>query len=198
MLRRVAVIVEIAAFIVFVVLAVRWAWTQDSWFEPYTVLCGLVTGGLELCRRLFSKEESVKPEVLSPPVAEPISDQERNERYARRKELLQAMRNRLRREKNNIDQLASDPRSAEGDKYTEIYPFELIRDDVRPLTTYDDLEPLASAIIRECERALALPCGGRSVATLFPLLRDLDTVLSRSLHESKVWPDDVRDEAGKH
>ena len=39
-----------------VTLALRWAWTQNAWFEPYTVLCGCMFIGLDLYRRFGSEK----------------------------------------------------------------------------------------------------------------------------------------------
>ncbi len=58
MSKRVATVIEIGTFIVFGLLAVRWAWTQNGWFEPYTVICGFVFIGLELYRRYLAKDEA--------------------------------------------------------------------------------------------------------------------------------------------
>jgi AbiTii len=66
MWKRLSTFVEILAFVAFVILAVRWAWTQSGWFEPYTVLCALVGVGLELCRRLVPESE-VATEGMQPP-----------------------------------------------------------------------------------------------------------------------------------
>ncbi len=58
MLRRVTTVIEVATFIAFVASAVRWAWTQNGWFEPYTAICGVVFVGLELSRRYFARDGS--------------------------------------------------------------------------------------------------------------------------------------------
>jgi len=63
MSKRVAKVTEFRTLALFVILAMRWAWTQNGWFEPYTVLCGCVLIGLELYRRFGSekKGEQAKP-----------------------------------------------------------------------------------------------------------------------------------------
>ncbi len=58
MKKRVASLVEIITFVIFVVLAIRWAVTQNGWFEPYTVICGLVLGGLDLGRRYLGRADA--------------------------------------------------------------------------------------------------------------------------------------------
>ena len=63
MSTRVATVAEIGTLALFVTLALRWAWTQNGWFEPYTVLCGCMFIGLDLYRRfgLEKKRERAKP-----------------------------------------------------------------------------------------------------------------------------------------
>ena len=53
MSRRLTEIIEIAAFLMLAVLVGLWAWTQNGNFEPWTAVCGVVAGGLEIYRRFF-------------------------------------------------------------------------------------------------------------------------------------------------
>jgi hypothetical protein len=64
--RRVAAVIEFATVALFVVLAMRWAWTQNGWFEPYTVICGCVLICLEMYRRSGTKEEAKQAETQPP------------------------------------------------------------------------------------------------------------------------------------
>ena len=189
MSKRVAAIIEALAFLALTFFVVKWVWTQNGWFEPYTALCGVVFGALEIYRRWFAIDE---PDISRIPLQASVdteSAEERADRYRRRKELFQKIRSRLKREKNNLDQLAKDPALGKGDKYTEIYPFELIRDDLRPLASYEEDATLANSIITECERILTLPSGSRNVTELMPMLKGLDARLSQWLNEAKVWSD---------
>jgi hypothetical protein len=65
MLKRVAMVIEIVTFVALVLLAVRWASTQNGWFEPYTVICGCVFIGIELYRRHLAKDETGGRELAS-------------------------------------------------------------------------------------------------------------------------------------
>jgi hypothetical protein len=58
MSRRVATIIEVATFAALAILAVLWVWSKNGNYEPWIVLCGVVTGGLELYRRFVLKEEA--------------------------------------------------------------------------------------------------------------------------------------------
>ena len=65
MSKRVTMVVECGTLALFVMLALRWAWTQNGWFEPYTVLCGCALVAIEFYRRFRSgsqAEESKPPE----------------------------------------------------------------------------------------------------------------------------------------
>ncbi len=62
--KRVAAGVEIATVGLFTALALRWAWTQNGWFEPYTVICGCMLICLELYRRFGM---GIKAEQARPP-----------------------------------------------------------------------------------------------------------------------------------
>lgn len=53
MSRRMTEIIEVAAFLMLAVLVVFWAWSQDGRYEPWTAVCGVVAGGLEIYRRFF-------------------------------------------------------------------------------------------------------------------------------------------------
>jgi hypothetical protein len=56
-----ATVLEIAVAALSVILAIRWAWTQNGWFEPYTVICGCVFVCLEVYRRATAKAEAENP-----------------------------------------------------------------------------------------------------------------------------------------
>lgn len=187
MSKRIVAAIEAIAFFTLTFCVIRWIWTQNGWFEPYTALCGLVFAALEIYRRWFATEERVSAPVPIPSADAAMSSEERADRYRRRKELFQQVRRRLIREKNNLDQLADDPKAAEGEEYTETTPFETIPRDLHPLSTYPEDEKLAQAIIMECQRILTLPSGGRSVDALMPLLHELDPKTAQWSNEAKVW-----------
>jgi hypothetical protein len=50
MTRKVFLITEVAAWTLFIILVARWAGTRDVPYEPWSLLCGGVGCGLELCR----------------------------------------------------------------------------------------------------------------------------------------------------
>jgi hypothetical protein len=51
MRKRAAARIEWGTFCLLVILVIRWAWTQNGWFEPYTAVCACILGGLEIYRR---------------------------------------------------------------------------------------------------------------------------------------------------
>jgi hypothetical protein len=57
--KWIAFLIEAITCIVFVALAVRWAITQNGWFEPYTVICGIVLVCVDLFRRYFDRNEAL-------------------------------------------------------------------------------------------------------------------------------------------
>jgi AbiTii len=59
MSRRIAAVIEIVALILLLSFALRWAWKQEQWFEPYTVICGCVLAGLEWYRRKSAHDKPV-------------------------------------------------------------------------------------------------------------------------------------------
>ena len=63
MSKRVATVIEVGTLALFLLLALRWAWTQNGWFEPYTVLCGCVLIGLELYRRFGLEKKDDRTEL---------------------------------------------------------------------------------------------------------------------------------------
>jgi hypothetical protein len=50
MTRKVFLIIEVAAWSLFIILVARWAGTRDMPYEPWSLLCGGVRCGLELYR----------------------------------------------------------------------------------------------------------------------------------------------------
>lgn len=52
-------LIRITSFTALAVLAVLWARSGDGGYEPWTVICGVVGGGLELGRRYVLRDESV-------------------------------------------------------------------------------------------------------------------------------------------
>jgi hypothetical protein len=58
MLRKVFLIIEVAAWILFIILAARWARTRDVPYEPWSLLCGGVGCGLELYRGSTSNKSA--------------------------------------------------------------------------------------------------------------------------------------------
>jgi hypothetical protein len=50
MARKVVLVIEVAAWTLFIVLVVRWAGSQDGTYEPWSLVCGAVGCGLELYR----------------------------------------------------------------------------------------------------------------------------------------------------
>ena len=54
--KRPTTVIELLTVVLFAVFALRWAWTQDAWYEPYTVICGLVLICLEVYRRFAGKD----------------------------------------------------------------------------------------------------------------------------------------------
>ena len=54
--KRPTTVIEILTVVLFAVFALRWAWTQNGWYEPYTVICGLVLICLEVYRRFGAKD----------------------------------------------------------------------------------------------------------------------------------------------
>ena len=60
--KRPTAVVEILTVVLLAVFALRWAWTQNGWYEPYTVICGLVLICLEVYRRLGAKDGGEQPE----------------------------------------------------------------------------------------------------------------------------------------
>jgi hypothetical protein len=57
MSKRITGIIEIVAMVLLLLLAMRWAWTQEQSVEPYTVMCGCVLAGLEFYRRKFAGDK---------------------------------------------------------------------------------------------------------------------------------------------
>lgn len=58
MTKRVTEIIEAVAFLVLAILVGLWAWSQDGRYEPWTAVCGLVAGGLEIYRRFFLTDDT--------------------------------------------------------------------------------------------------------------------------------------------
>ncbi len=54
--KRPTTVIELLTVVLFAVFALRWAWTQDAWYEPYTVICGLVLICLEVYRRFAATD----------------------------------------------------------------------------------------------------------------------------------------------
>jgi hypothetical protein len=54
--KRPTTVIEILTLGLFAVFALRWAWTQNAWYEPYTVICGLMLICLEVYRRFATKD----------------------------------------------------------------------------------------------------------------------------------------------
>jgi hypothetical protein len=40
--KRPTTVIELLTLVLFGAFALRWAWTRDAWYEPYTVICSLV------------------------------------------------------------------------------------------------------------------------------------------------------------
>jgi hypothetical protein len=69
MSRRITKVIELTAFAVLVVLVLLWAWTQNGNYEPWTAVCTVVAGGLEIYRRFFIKEEVQSGDSSANPLA---------------------------------------------------------------------------------------------------------------------------------
>jgi hypothetical protein len=65
---RVTAVVEVTAFVLSAVLVLLWAWSQNAVYEPWTAMCVLVGGGLELYRRFFSKGKVESGESTNDPL----------------------------------------------------------------------------------------------------------------------------------
>jgi hypothetical protein len=60
--KRPTTVIEFLTVGLFAVFALRWAWTQNGWYEPYTVICGCVLICLEVYRRFAPKDAGEEAE----------------------------------------------------------------------------------------------------------------------------------------
>jgi hypothetical protein len=58
MARKVVLVLEVAAWTLFIVLVVRWAGSQGTTYEPWSLICGVVGCGLELYRGYTWRESA--------------------------------------------------------------------------------------------------------------------------------------------